>query len=539
MKVAQKKKFVTCETLFFLQTGRFLRLSAMSNMLPSVEIVLPQAASQTGSNVPAFLAKLWQMVNDPRTNDIISWSPDGRSFVIHNQSAFAQTQLPYYYKHSNMSSFVRQLNMYDFHKVVGVESGGLKSERQEEMEFQHQFFLKGMKGLLENIKRKVSTNKAAQYLPSIKTEKVNEVLNEVNNIRDKQDDLDSKLDSMKKENEALWREVVNLRQKHQAQQKIVNKLIQFLVSMVQPRMAPAVKRRYQSQLAIEGSQPKEMRLEGGVAGGDLVVTGDAAGPNIRDITNEDAASKATTFSVDSLMNLPSVATTVPTVVNVELPVTPDALASTSNPPSFQQRSHSPLVTSAAMRAVDPSLINPAINVNVGPSTSSKTSQGSSGSTVVAPSRPTLMRELSKEDLDLETTFTQKDLDNLKESLSGQINLDPSLLTNLFSPEEPLPNLVYNMATPSSGQTGEAASGPSSSSPLRLQMEGGKGGGNGAVATVTPSLLELAEMDDDHGGADAGGGASLSGVGATVTPDALNTPLVFSDDTDPLVFQIKK
>ncbi len=99
-------------------------------MLPTVDIIIPQGGAAghqqqgpgqqqaaPGSNVPAFLAKLWQMVNDPRTNDIISWSADGRSFVIHNQSAFAQTQLPYYYKHSNMSSFVRQLNMYDFHKV--------------------------------------------------------------------------------------------------------------------------------------------------------------------------------------------------------------------------------------------------------------------------------------------------------------------------------------------------------------------------------------------------------------------------------------
>jgi len=36
--------------------------------------------------------------------------------------------------------------------------------------------------------------------------------------------MDTRLDTMKKENEALWREVVNLRQKHQNQQKIVNKV---------------------------------------------------------------------------------------------------------------------------------------------------------------------------------------------------------------------------------------------------------------------------------------------------------------------------
>ena len=84
---------------------------------------------------------------------------------------------------------------------------------------------------------------------------VNEVLSEVSLIKDRQEDLDGKLDTMKNENEALWREVgalkdfyylhlaftqvLSLRQKHTQQQKIVNKLIQFLVALVQPRMGGA------------------------------------------------------------------------------------------------------------------------------------------------------------------------------------------------------------------------------------------------------------------------------------------------------------
>ena len=67
---------------------------------------------------------------------------------------------------------------------------------------------------------------AASFVPSIRQEKVNEVLSEVSQLKDKQEDMDTKLDTMKKENEALWREVVSLRQKHASQQKIVNKLIQ-------------------------------------------------------------------------------------------------------------------------------------------------------------------------------------------------------------------------------------------------------------------------------------------------------------------------
>ena len=41
-------------------------------------------------------------------------------------------------------------------QVVGVDSGGLKSERQEEMEFAHPCFLRGNEQLLDQIRRKVS-----------------------------------------------------------------------------------------------------------------------------------------------------------------------------------------------------------------------------------------------------------------------------------------------------------------------------------------------------------------------------------------------
>ena len=234
-------------------------------MLPVNEIVLPQLSN----NVPAFLAKLWKMVDDPDTDHLIAWGDTGNSFVILNQAEFSQSLLPYYYKHSNMASFVRQLNMYGFHKVVGVDSGGLKSEKDQEMEFAHPAFLRGQELLLGHIKRKVaSANRGgmpsqAQFTPSIKTEKVTEVLNEVNQLKDKQEDMESKLDTMKKENEALWRDVITLRQKHNQQQKIVNKLIQFLVTYLhnstRVHSNNAVKRRFQQPLAIESRGPKEAR----------------------------------------------------------------------------------------------------------------------------------------------------------------------------------------------------------------------------------------------------------------------------------------
>ncbi|CAJ0946042.1 unnamed protein product [Ranitomeya imitator] len=80
---------------------------------------------------------------------------NGQSFLVLDEQRFAKEILPKYFKHNNMASFVRQLNMYGFRKVVHVDSGIVKQERDGPVEFQHPFFIQGQDELLENIKRKV------------------------------------------------------------------------------------------------------------------------------------------------------------------------------------------------------------------------------------------------------------------------------------------------------------------------------------------------------------------------------------------------
>lgn len=161
---------------------------------------------------------------------------DGKSFIIQNQAKFAKELLPLNYKHNNMASFIRQLNMYGFHKITSIDNGGLKFDK-DEMEFSHPYFQKGHPYLLEHIKRKIANPKhtEAEKTAATKAEHFNRVLHEVKNMRGRQDSLDTRFSAMKQENEALWREVAILRQKHMKQQQIVNKLIQFLVTLVQPQ----------------------------------------------------------------------------------------------------------------------------------------------------------------------------------------------------------------------------------------------------------------------------------------------------------------
>ena len=94
---------------------------------------------------PNFLLKLYTILETPEYKNIINWSEDGKYFSIINLHDFTENILPKFYKHNNFSSFVRQLNMYDFHK---------KRSNQNEHIFQHPKFIKGKQDLIKTIKRK-------------------------------------------------------------------------------------------------------------------------------------------------------------------------------------------------------------------------------------------------------------------------------------------------------------------------------------------------------------------------------------------------
>ncbi|XP_075405226.1 heat shock factor protein 1 isoform X3 [Tenrec ecaudatus] len=209
------------------------------------------------SNVPAFLTKLWTLVSDPDTDALICWSPQsGNSFHVFDQGQFAKEVLPKYFKHSNMASFVRQLNMYGFRKVVHIEQGGLVKPEKDDTEFQHPCFLRGQEQLLDSIKRKVASVSSLKSDDiKIRQDSVTKLLTDVQLMKGKQESMDSKLLAMKHENEALWREVASLRQKHAQQQKVVNKLIQFLISLVQSNRILGVKRKIPLMLSDSGSGP--------------------------------------------------------------------------------------------------------------------------------------------------------------------------------------------------------------------------------------------------------------------------------------------
>ena len=211
---------------------------------------------------------------------------------------------------------------------------------------------------------------------------VNEVLSEVGLLKGRQEDLNGKLASMRNENTALWQEVENLRQKHSKQERVVNKLIQFLGTMVQPQ-GNGLKRKLKPsismlQLAIEEecSSEKEPKVEF-----------PAEDPPPYEIKDEHAGYNAAN-------NWYSSAQGNSTVTEV----------------SADTRWN----TSANKNSLTAEFSTPTI-------------------------RPVLQRQITKEDFDVDVLSMQTELDSIKDVIAGQMTLDMETVHSLFdSSVETLP-----------------------------------------------------------------------------------------------------
>ena len=76
---------------------------------PAPEPWRTPAASQ---QVSPFLAKTFELVEDPATDGVVSWGAARNSFVVRDPHAFAAELLPRRFKHANFSTFLRQLSTY-------------------------------------------------------------------------------------------------------------------------------------------------------------------------------------------------------------------------------------------------------------------------------------------------------------------------------------------------------------------------------------------------------------------------------------------
>ena len=142
------------------RTGRPRRSSSKRLTQASVQAAaLPRAHNRWKSGnastsegpgsgqVAAFVHKLYEIFHDPTLADLCYWDDAGKYIIIRDRAECEERVLPVWFKHSRFRSLARQLNSYNFLKVVGS---------QHTTSFQHPLFMRGRFDLIGLISRKES-----------------------------------------------------------------------------------------------------------------------------------------------------------------------------------------------------------------------------------------------------------------------------------------------------------------------------------------------------------------------------------------------
>ncbi|CAD8187485.1 unnamed protein product [Paramecium pentaurelia] len=198
-----------------------------------------QSNKDNEDSIPAFLLKTYEIIENPQNNEIISWNEEGTAFIVKKVNEFSNIILPKSFKHSNFASFVRQLNMYDFHKT---------RHDNNENEFKHNLFQKGKKHFLSQIKRKTSDVKEQNSLSLIKNEQIrngqsensevysSQILMQMGKLQNKQMELEKLIkifikqnEKVMKENKYLWSELTKNKHKNEnSEEQIMKWVLQSL-----------------------------------------------------------------------------------------------------------------------------------------------------------------------------------------------------------------------------------------------------------------------------------------------------------------------
>jgi len=197
-------------------------------------------------SVPTFIRKTYEILEETKFPDIIDWNEEGTALVIKKTTEFCQKVLPLYFKHNNLTSFIRQLNMYNFHK-----------RRTQEMDhvYCHELFQRGKKYLLKDIKRKnnehyLSMQKTVDVLESIQNSQdnsnlihENQLLNKLNKeILLKYASMERKMKETQSQNQALWNQIYSLNEREEILKHVLTNLMkQFNVL---PAQLPVLMKNY-------------------------------------------------------------------------------------------------------------------------------------------------------------------------------------------------------------------------------------------------------------------------------------------------------
>mmetsp|Transcript_38549 Transcript_38549/g.60114 ORF Transcript_38549/g.60114 Transcript_38549/m.60114 type:complete len:428 (+) Transcript_38549:140-1423(+) len=172
--------------------------------------------------IPSFIGKLSQMLQDPEAEGYVSWSQEGESIIVIDPSTFATQVLPRYFKHSNFASFVRQLNLYGFHKT---------SQESDVCEFSHPVFKQGNEHLFSEIRRKVpSAGGSSQDKDQGRSKsEVDTLMGEITALKSKQQSFEEALQQKEQEKELIYSELMQSKQRQEMLETRMAKMVSVLV----------------------------------------------------------------------------------------------------------------------------------------------------------------------------------------------------------------------------------------------------------------------------------------------------------------------
>lgn len=235
-------------------------------------LIAKREAQAKRKQIPPFVQKLSSFLDESKNTDLIRWSDDGNSFIVLDEDEFAKTLIPELFKHNNYASFVRQLNMYGFHKKVGLSDNSMRaSERKNKSpsEYANPYFKRGHPDLLwliQKPKNNVSGGGSKSGKGRVKTEEAEDnegddygggdrddnsrkqlqlqgaqgflgkeqlanVYRELQAIRQQQQIISQTINKLRREHEQLYAQAANFQEQHNRHENSINAILTFLATV--------------------------------------------------------------------------------------------------------------------------------------------------------------------------------------------------------------------------------------------------------------------------------------------------------------------